>query len=46
MISTLTCDRGKFPRDTTTLKRRGTKDEAEAQYIELVRGDARTTTRC
>ena len=32
-------------RDTTTLERRGTKDEAEAHYVELVRGDARTTSR-
>src|SRR5438552_889716 len=32
-------------RDTTSLERRGTKDEAEAQYIELVRGVARTTSR-
>jgi hypothetical protein len=30
--------------DTTTLERRGTKDEAEAHYIELVRGDTRAAS--
>src|SRR5437867_2088131 len=32
-------------RDTTSLEGRGTKDQAEAHYIELVRGVARTTSR-
>src|ERR1700720_3710926 len=30
-------------RDTTSLERSWAKDEAEAHYVELVRGDARTT---